>query len=133
MWHHNVLLFLDTMHHVMKGALGLGCFVALPLYSTKNRNRKREASFCSVYKHDVPECVVNLARASARHNGHACHSSHESHESVVWLHNVHVHEYRYDPFSATKHDDLDENGCRCTKQNIVRSIILEAKYALKTA
>ena len=83
-----------------------------------------------MYKHGVPECVVNPARASARFNEHACRSSNDS---VVWLHNVYVHEDRYDPFSATKHDDLNENMCRCTKQNSVRSILLEAKYALKPA
>ena len=42
---HHALLFIDTMYHVMKGRSG--CFVALPLYTTRNWQRKREASFCS--------------------------------------------------------------------------------------
>ena len=45
----SVHLFIDILYHVMKGRLG--CFVALPLYELefKNWNRKRGASFCSVY------------------------------------------------------------------------------------
>ena len=40
-----------------------------------------------------------------QHTSHTCHSSNES---AVWQHDVYVHEYRYDPFGATKHDNLYE-------------------------
>ena len=39
-----------------------------------------------------------MVRARDRYNEHVCH---RSNESFVWQHNVHVHEFRYDPSNVS--------------------------------